>query len=119
MAHFAELDENNIVIQVIPAHDIYEDTGEELYQSITGKVWKRTSYNTVEGVHLKGGIPFRKNYAGIGWKYDEVKDAFIPPKPFNSWILDENKCIWKATIEYPQDGLDYKWDESMVNWIQL
>ena len=90
MAHFAELDENNIVINVVPTGNEFELNGEELNQQVTGNIWKRTSYNTVNGTHLIGGTPFRGNYAAIGYKYNEELDAFIPPKPFSSWVLNES-----------------------------
>jgi hypothetical protein len=116
MAHFAQLNENNIVIQVITAGDEYEETGEELYAQIAGGVWKRTSYNTKAGVHSNGGTPFRKNYAGIGYTYDGTRDAFIPPKPYDSWIIDEETCIWVAPISYPNDGEIYVWNEESLAW---
>jgi hypothetical protein len=116
MAHFAQLNENSIVIQVITAGDEYEENGEELYAQITGGVWKRTSYNTKAGAHSNGGTPFRKNYAGIGYTYDETRDAFIPPKPYDSWIIDEETCIWVAPIPYPNDGEIYVWNEESLAW---
>ena len=79
-------------------------------------IWKQTSYNTKGGVHLLGGVPFRKNYAGIGFIYDLNRDAFIPPKPFNSWILNENTCNWESPISYPTDGHRYKWNEQTLSW---
>ena len=117
MAHFAQINENNIVVQVITAGNEYELTGEELYTNMTGKVWKRTSYNTHGGIHTQGGTPYRKNYAGIGYTYDEVRDAFIPPKPFASWILNESSCLWEAPISYPEDGNVYVWSETQLQWI--
>lgn len=117
MAHFAQLNENNIVIQVITAGNEYEETGEELYAQIAGGVWKRTSYNTKGGFHTEGGTPFRKNYAGIGYSYDPIRDAFIPPKPFQSWILNENTCLWDAPIPYPNDGNIYNWNEETLSWV--
>lgn len=119
MAHFAKLDQNNIVTQVITAGNEYEEIGEELYSEITGGVWKRTSYNTIGGVHLLGETPFRKNYAGIGYKYDSQRDAFISPKPFFSWILDEETCLWEAPVPYPNNGGKYRWDEIIKNWILI
>jgi len=100
MAHFAKIDENNIVEQVIVIHNDCapdEKTGQEFIASLGFEgVWKQTSYNTVAGVHTLGGVPFRKNYAGIGHIYDEARDAFIPPKPSDSkrWVLDEETCQW-------------------------
>ena len=117
MAHFAQINENNIVVQVITAGNEYELTGEELYTNMTGKVWKRTSYNTHGGIHTQGGTPYRKNYAGIGYTYDEARDAFIPPKPYNSWILNESSCLWEAPIPYPEDGNVYVWSEAQLQWI--
>jgi len=117
MAHFAQINENNIVVQVITAGNEYELTGEELYTNMTGKVWKRTSYNTHGGIHTQGGTPYRKNYAGIGYTYDEVRDAFIPPKTFASWILNESSCLWEAPIPYPEDGNVYVWSEATQEWI--
>lgn len=117
MAHFAQINENNIVVQVITAGNEYELTGEELYTNMTGKVWKRTSYNTHGGIHTQGGTPYRKNYAGIGYTYDEIRDAFIPPKPYNSWILNESSCLWEAPIPYPEDGNVYVWSEVELQWI--
>ncbi len=119
MAHFAQLNENNIVIQVITAGNEYEENGEELYAKSVGGVWKRTSYNTLMGSHTLGGVPFRKNYAGIGYFYDETRDAFIPPKPHQSWILNEETCVWDAPIPYPADGGEYYWDEFILNWIPV
>lgn len=115
MAHFAELNENNIVVQVIVGVD-YPYDGEAIYQNETGKVWKRTSYNTSGGKHLLGGTPFRKNYAGIGYTYDAQKDAFIPPKPYASWILNEETCLWQAPVPIINDGNIYQWDETIQNW---
>lgn len=117
MAHFAQLNENNIVIQVITAGNEYEETGEELYAQIAGGVWKRTSYNTQGGSHTEGGTPFRKNYAGIGYSYDPIRDAFIPPKPYDSWILNEDSCLWDAPIPYPNDGNIYNWNEETLSWV--
>ena len=116
MAHFAELDENNTVLGVIAGVD-YPYDGEAIYQQETGRVWKRTSYNTHGGQHLLGGTPFRKNYAGIGYTYDARRDAFISPKPFPSWILDEETCQWQPPVAMPTDGIMYQWDEDTVSWI--
>ena len=122
MAHFAKLDENNIVIFVTAGRN--EDDGRENELSArTGDVYKQTSYNTMGGVHKLGGTPFRKNYAGLGYKYDEQRNAFIPPKPYNSWVLDENTCLWNPPIPLPSDfGTGeipkiYDWDESTLNWV--
>lgn len=118
MAHFAQLDENNIVVQVIAAGDEYESTGEQLYAEIVGGVWKRTSYNTISGNHILGGTPFRGNYAGIGFKYNEALDAFIPPKPFNSWVLNESIFNWVPPIPVPDASPTWMWDEDTQLWIE-
>lgn len=119
MAHYAELDRNNMVIRVIPGVDESVADGESIYFAETGKVWRRTSYGTYGGTHREGGTPFRKNYAGIGFTYDETRDAFIPPTPFSSWVLDEETCLWKAPIAMPTDGYKYAWDESNQAWEQI
>ena len=124
MAHFAKLDENNIVIFVTVGRD--EDNGLEAELSArTGDVYKQTSYNTHGGVHSLGGTPFRKNYAGLGYTYDANRDAFIPPKPYNSWVLDENTCLWNSPVAMPSDAGQgdppkmYTWNEETVNWVEV
>jgi hypothetical protein len=125
MAHYAFLDENNIVTEVIVGKDEGEEgvDWEAHYGAFRGQTCKRTSYNTQSGVHFGGGTPFRKNYAGLGYTYDSERDAFIPPKPFNSWVLNETTCLWDAPIEMPADAGDppkrYTWDENSVNWIEV
>jgi hypothetical protein len=121
MAHFAKLDENNIVIFVTVGRD--EDNGLEAELSArTGDVYKQTSYNTIGGVHSLGGTPFRKNYAGLGYTYDAGRDAFIPPKPYNSWVLNEATCVWDAPMPYPTDlgtpdvPKRYTWNEEAKTW---
>ena len=97
-----------------------EDNGKEAELTArTGDVYKQTSYNTIGGVHLLGGTPFRKNYAGIGYTYDEQRDAFIPPQPFASWVLNEDSCIWYAPVPMPTDGKFYAWDEATQTWIEV
>lgn len=118
MAHFAQLDENNIVVQVIVGVDEPHD-GEAIYAQTTGTIWKKTSYNTVGGVHSLGGTPFRKNYAGIGFTYDAQRDAFIAPKPYPSWILNEQTCQWESPIPMPTDDKKYVWDEPTTSWVAL
>jgi hypothetical protein len=134
MAHFAKLGTGNIVEQVIVVSNniaTTEQAGVDFINKLynTRDVWKQTSYNTFGGVHKLNGTPFRKNYVGIGYSYDEQKDAFIPPKPFNSWILNENTCQWQSPIPYPitnnqnkinefgnpQNDL-YKWNETNLTW---
>ena len=113
MAHYAFLDANNIVTEVIVGVDeteLIEGKEPEIwYSEFRGQVCKRTSYN--------GNI--RKNYAGIGFTYDEARDAFIPPKPYESWLLDEDTCQWTAPIPYPEDGLMYQWDEEQGDWTPI
>ena len=126
MASFAKIGLNNKVIAVHSVvnevlHDSNgiekEDIGVDFLTKLHGwAIWKQTSYNTVGGVHNKGGIPFRKNHAGIGYTYDEDRDAFIPPKPFNSWILNEQTCLWESPIPMPQDNNKYNWNEINQNW---
>jgi hypothetical protein len=117
MSHFAKLDENNLVTFVTVGRQ--EDDGKEAELSArTGDVYKQTSYNTYGGVHLLGGTPFRKNFASIGYTYDVEKDAFIPPKPFNSWSLNEQTCLWEAPTAMPMDGNVYVWDESQQKWVE-
>lgn len=118
MAHFAELDENNIVQRVIVVDNAHEADGETYCATLLGGRWKQTSYNTLAGVHRLGGTPFRKNYAGIGYTYDVVRDAFIPPQPFPSWTLNEDTCWWDAPIPMPTDGR-YRWNEETHGWDRL
>lgn len=111
MAHYAFLDQNNIVTEVIVGKDETDTTHdwEQFYGEFRGQVCKRTSYNN----------RIRKNYAGIGYSYDPDKDAFIPPKPFPSWVLVEETCRWDAPIAYPSDGKMYNWDETTINWVEI
>ena len=120
MAHYAFLDENNIVTEVIVGKEEGEDgvDWEASYGSFIGQTCKRTSYNTIGNVHSNGGIPFRKNYAGIGYTYDPVRDAFIPSKPYASWVLNEDTCLWNAPIAYPTDGNFYIWNEETTSWVK-
>ena len=121
MAHFAEVDSNNVVVRVLVVGDDQEERGQEFLANDLGLggTWLKTSYNTQGGVHTLGGTPFRKNYAGIGYTYDSVRDAFIPPKPFNSWTLDEETCLWEAPVAYPSDGKLYTWDEENTQWNEV
>ena len=115
MSHFAQINQNNIVTQVIVAEQDFIDSG------VVGdpSTWIQTSYNTYGGQHKLGGTPLRKNYAGIGYTYDESRDAFIPPKPFNSWVLNETTCLWDAPTPMPEDGKPYRWDEDTTSWIEI
>ena len=123
MAHYALLDENNIVTQVITGKDEGGDTDwETYYGNLTGKTCKRTSYNSRTGQHSMPDCKcFRKNYAGIGYSYDETRDAFIPPKPYNSWVLVEDSCTWEAPVPMPTEPLAenefYVWHEETTGWI--
>jgi hypothetical protein len=119
MAHYTFLDENNVVTEVIVGKDEGEDgiDWEAHYGEFRGQVCKRTSFNTIGGQHTGGGIPFRKNYAGIGYAYDPDKDAFIPPKPYNSWLLNEESCLWVPPIAPPTDGKAYMWNEATTSWV--
>ena len=129
MASFAKIGLNNKVIEVLSVvnevlHDAngveQESIGIDFLTKLTGyPVWKQTSYNTVGGVHSSGGIPLRKNHAGIGYTYDEDRDAFIPKKPFNSWILNETTCLWEAPVAKPDDNSVYIWNETLQNWEQI
>ena len=112
MSHFAEIDKNNMVLRVIVAEQDFIDSG------AVGEPanWIQTSYNTHGGVHRNGGEPLRKNYAGIGYSYDAIRDAFIPPRPFASWSLNEDTCLWQSPVPYPSDGKTYFWDEQNRNW---
>ena len=121
MAHFAKLDSNNIVTEVVVVHNdvaTSESAGVAFLNSMykTNDTWKQTSYNTISGEHKLGGTPFRKNYAAIGYTYDSTKDAFIPPKPYNSWTLDENTCQWEAPVEKPGGDNIYEWNEDTKSW---
>ena len=118
MSHFAEIDEEGTVLRVLVVADDKESRGQEFLADDLGLggTWKKTSYNTVGGVHSNGGTPFRKNYAGIGYSYDAVRDAFIPPKPFTSWTLDEETCLWNAPTPMPTDDKMYVWDEPTISW---
>jgi hypothetical protein len=121
MAHFAKLGVGNIIERVARvSNDIAttEKAGEEFLQNLHGSrdVWKQTSYNTKAGVHLLGGTPFRKNYAGVGYTYDEDRDAFIPPKPYNSWTLNETTCLWEAPVALPDTENRYNWNEQNQTW---
>lgn len=119
MAHYAFLDKNNKVIEVIVGKDEHEGIydWELFYGQERRLTCKRTSYNTYGGVHLQGGTPYRKNYAGIGYTYDSQRDAFIPPQPYPSWQLDEFSCRWQAPTPMPTDGQRYDWDETQQTWV--
>lgn len=120
MAHYAFIDENNIVQEVIVGLDESETIEgmdvETWYSQFRGMACKRTSYNMYGGVHLEGETPFRKNYAGVGYTYDPIRDAFIPPQTYPSWILNENTCLWESPVPFPNDGNPYVWNEETLSW---
>ena len=127
MASFAKIDSNGKVIQVVSVANqvLYDSNGVEQEEigiqflknlfNEPDAIWKQTSYNTMNGIHNLGGTPFRKNYAGIGYTYDSQRDAFIPEKPYNSWVLNENTCNWDSPVAYPTDGNMYIWNEENQN----
>jgi len=128
MASFAKLDNNNIVTTVESVvNEVLKDSngieqeniGIEFLKTLYNEpnaIWKQTSDNTNGGVHSLGGTPFRKNHAGIGYTYDSQRDAFIPTKTFNSWLLNETTCLWEAPVARPDDNNKYKWNEEILNW---
>ena len=115
MAHFAKI-EDGIVVQVNVVDEEYFNANTET--RYTGQ-WVQTSYNTHGGVHTLGGTPLRKNYAGIGYTYDEERDAFIPPKPYTKWILNEDTCQWQSPLPYPEDDKDYIWNDNKGEWEEI
>jgi hypothetical protein len=116
MSHFAQIDGNNVVTQVIVVEQDVIDTG--LFGP--ANTWIQTSYNTQGGVHTQGGTPLRKNYAGIGYTYDLGRDAFIPPKPFASWTLVEDTCLWTAPVAMPVvEGKMFTWNEDTTSWDEV
>ena len=126
MAHFAKIGLNNKVINVVAVDNRnledsngieQEQNGINFLESITGwSLWVQTSYNTIKGIHQLNGTPLRKNYAGIGYTYDEDRNAFIPKKPFNSWLLNETTCQWEAPVAKPNNNNLYTWNETTTNW---
>ena len=121
MAHFAKLRTGNKVEKVeVVSNDIAtdENSGIDFLNNLYGTrdVWKQTSFNTRGGQHLEGGTPLRKNYAGVGFSYDQTKDAFISPQPHPSWTLDEDTCLWEAPVAHPDDGEFYNWNEETTSW---
>ena len=112
MSHFAEVDSTNTVLRVIVAEQDFINSG-----AVGDPAhWIQTSYNTHSGVHALGGTPLRKNYAGIGYTYDSIRNAFISPEPFASWVLNETTANWEAPVPMPTDGKMYRWDEATVSW---
>ena len=121
MAHWAEIDSDNIVTRVLVVADDKEDGQKFLAEDLgLGGTWKKTSYNTQGGVHANGGTPYRKNFAGIGYTFDAAKDAFIPVKPFASWTLNATTCLWEAPTPMPVvEGKFYEWDETSISWKEV
>ena len=129
MAHFAKLNQENIVIAVNVVHnnELLVDGVESEQKGIdfinnllkTNDTWKQTSYNTQGGVYTLGGTPLRKNYAGTGFTYDEARDAFIAPQPYPSWTLNEDTCRWEGPVAYPDDDKHYKWNEETTSWDEV
>ena len=123
MAHFAKINESNIVTQVVVVNDSDGDNdtdGQNFLNNLfkTTHTWKKTSYNTYGNTHRLGGTPYRKNFASVGFTYDSSRDAFIEPKPYNSWTLDETTCLWEPPVAYPSDGKSYEWDETNRQWVE-
>jgi len=121
MAHFCKIGKGNKVLKVeVVSNDIAttEQAGADFLNNLygTNDIWKKTSYNTYGGIHQLDGTPFRKNFAGIGYQYDDIRDAFIPPKPYPSWVLNETTCLWEAPVAYPTDGQKYIWNETNQTW---
>ena len=126
MSSFAKIGLNNKVIEVLSvANEVLQDSngveqevnGIDFLTKLTGwSIWKQTSYNTLAGEHKLGGTPFRKNHAAIGYTYDEDRDAFIPPKPYPSWTLNETTCLWTPPTTKPTDDNDYEWNETNQTW---
>jgi hypothetical protein len=114
MAHFAKV-RDGVVVQVIVAEPEFFNT----FVDTSAGEWIQTSYNTIGGVHKLGGTPLRKNYAGVGYSYDRQRDAFIPPKPYASWTLNDDTCLWDAPVAMPTGGKEYTWDESTTSWIEV
>jgi len=112
--HYAKI-ESNIVTNVIVAETEFFDT----FVDDSPGEWIQTSYNTYGGVHLNGDTPLRKNYAGVGYTYDAVRDAFIAPQPYPSWTLVEDTCQWEAPVAYPTDDKMYEWDEDTTSWVEV
>ena len=124
MAHFAKLGIGSKVVAVhVVSNDIAtdENSGIDFLNNLYGTrdVWKQTSFNTRGGQHLEGGTPLRKNYAGVGFSYDQIKDAFISPQPHPSWTLDEDTCLWEAPVAHPDDGKFYNWNEETQKWVEI
>jgi len=128
MSHWAEIDENNVVLRVLVGNNDEPDQGYQWLIDNLGGNWIKTSYNTRGGVHYNPETnepsedqskALRKNYAGIDYTYDEERDAFIPPKPYDSWVLDEDTCQWEAPVPHPNDDKAYTWNENTTSWVEI
>jgi hypothetical protein len=128
MAHYAEIDALQRVIRVLVVDNVdtqdkegteVDSIGMKYLNTAFGGTWLRTSYNTHGGVHSLDGTPFRKNYAGVGFTYDQARDAFIPPQTYPSWLLNEDTCQWDAPTPYPDDDKKYEWDEATTSWKEV
>lgn len=119
MAHFAEIDQDGVVLRVLVVDDLQEDRGQEYLADELGLggTWIKTSYNTYSGQHAFGGTPIHKNYAGVGYKFDGI--GFFPPQTYESWSLNENTYLWEAPTPMPTDGKLYNWDEESLSWIEI
>lgn len=111
MAHYAKVVNGEVITVVVADQDVVDSYNEP-------GVWIQTSYNTHKGVHTNGGVPLRKNFASVGFTYDSGRDAFIPPKPYETWVLNEDTCVWDAPVPYPTDGKPYIWDDSVADWVE-
>jgi len=123
MAHFAEIDDNNIVLRVLVTdnNDPNNDEGYQFLIDNIGGRWIKTSYNTINNQHMLGGTPLRGNYAAPGYSYNEILDIFLPPKPYPSWVINETTANWKAPTAKPNSSIehDYYWDETTLSWIAI
>ena len=119
MAHFAEIDENNVVTRVLVVDDLHEADGQNYLANELGLggTWIKTSYNTIGGEHINGGTPLHKNYAGIGYTWDGT--GFAAPQPFPSWKLNADSYFWEAPTSKPTDGKIYSWDETTLSWVEV
>jgi hypothetical protein len=114
MGHYAKVVDSKVIQVIVAEPDFFQ-----IFVDSSPGEWIQTSYNTVGGVHVLGRTPLRKNYAGIGYTYDRVRDAFIPPQPYSSWILNEDSCLWEAPVSMPSDNKNYYWNESTQSWQEI
>jgi len=123
MSHFAEIDKDGNVLRVVVGSDNDKNEGYDWLVENLGGNWVKTSYNTIAGEHKLGGTPLRKNFAGVGYKYDKDRDAFLPPKPYENWTLNETTCTWDAPVTKPESNLEdgefYEWDVDKNDWVKI